>query len=49
MFIRKNGLPISVFLIAIIGVGLYLLQTRPPKPPIIILFIFKTPVFRLEM
>ena len=36
MFIRKNGLPISVFLIAIIGVGLYLLQTRPPKPPIII-------------
>lgn len=35
MFLRKNWLPLSVFLIAIIGVGLYLLQTRPPKDPII--------------
>ena len=34
MFIRKYWLPLSVFLIAIIGVGLYLLQTQPPKDPI---------------
>lgn len=34
MFIRKNWLPLSMFLIAIVGVGLYYLQTRPPKPPI---------------
>ena len=34
MFIRKNWLPLSVFLIAIVGVGLYYLQTRPPKSPI---------------
>ena len=35
MFIRKNWLPLSVFLIAIIMVGLYVLQTRSPeKAPI---------------
>ena len=37
MFLRKYWLPLSVFLIAIVGVGLYVLQTRPPKPPITIL------------
>ncbi|MDD9975718.1 MAG: hypothetical protein OXU27_17035 [Candidatus Poribacteria bacterium] len=36
MFLRKNWLPLSVFLLAIVGVGLYYLQTRPPKDPIII-------------
>ena len=36
MFLRKNWLPIAVFLLAIIGVGLYLLQTQPPKDPIVI-------------
>ena len=34
MFIRKNWLPLSVFLIAIVMVGLYVLQTRPEKGPI---------------
>ena len=34
MFIRKYWLPISVLLVAIVGVGLYYLQTRPPKDPI---------------
>lgn len=37
MFIRKNWLPLSVFLIAIVMVGLYVLQTRPPKDPITII------------
>ena len=36
MFLRKNWLPISVFIVAIVGVGLYYLQTRPPKDPIVI-------------
>ena len=37
MFIRKNWLPISVFLVAIVCVGLYYLQTQQtPKDPIII-------------
>ena len=36
MFLRKNWLPIAVFLLAIIGVGLYYLQTQSPKDPIII-------------
>lgn len=36
MFIRKYGVPILVFLVAIVGVSLYYLQTRPPKEPIII-------------
>ena len=34
MFIRKNWLPLSVFLIAIVMVGLYVLQTRTEKVPI---------------
>ena len=34
MFIRKNWLPLSVFLIALVMVGLYVLQTRPEKTPI---------------
>lgn len=34
MFIRKSWLPVSVFLIAIIGVGLYLLTTQTPKAPL---------------
>ena len=37
MFIRKYWLPISVFIVAIVGVGLYYLQTRPPKDPITII------------
>ena len=36
MFIRKYWLPISVFIVAIAGVGLYLLATQPPKEPIVI-------------
>ncbi|MYB92783.1 hypothetical protein F4054_13400 [Candidatus Poribacteria bacterium] len=36
MFIRKYWLPLSVFLVAIAGVGLYLLATQPPKEPIVI-------------
>ncbi|MDE0015015.1 hypothetical protein F4009_15015 [Candidatus Poribacteria bacterium] len=36
MFIRKYWLPISVFLLLIVGIGLYSLQTRPPKDPIVI-------------
>ena len=36
MFLRKYWLPLSVFLVAIAGVGLYLLATQPPKDPIII-------------
>ena len=31
MFIRKNWIPLSVFLIAIVMVGLYVLQTRSPE------------------
>lgn len=34
MFIRKYWLPISVFIVAIMGIGLYLLATQPPKEPI---------------
>lgn len=34
MFIRKYWLPISVFIVAIVGIGLYLLATQPPKEPI---------------
>ena len=38
MFLRKYWLPLSVFLVAIVGVGfLYYLQTRPPKDPIVII------------
>ncbi len=37
MFLRKYWkLTISVFLVAIVGVSLYWLQTRPPKDPIVI-------------
>ena len=36
MFVRKYWLPMTVFIVAIVGVGLYYLQTRPPKPPILI-------------
>ena len=36
MFIRKYWIPLSVFIIAIVGVSLYYLQTRPPKDPIVI-------------
>ena len=34
MFIRKYWLPLSVFLVAIAGVGLYLLATQPPPEPV---------------
>ena len=37
MFGRKHWLAISVFLVAIVGVSLYYLQTRPPKDPIVII------------
>lgn len=30
MFLRKYWLPLSVFVVAIVGVGLYMLATRPP-------------------
>ena len=36
MFIRKYWLPLSVFLVLICAVGLYYLQTQPPKEPILI-------------
>lgn len=36
MFGRKYWIPLSVLLIAIVAVGLYILQTRPPKAPILI-------------
>ena len=36
MFIRKYWIPLSVFIVAICGVGLYYLQTQPPKEPIVI-------------
>lgn len=37
MFIRKYWKPtLTVFIVALVGVGLYSLQTRPPKPPILI-------------
>jgi len=34
MFLRKYYLPLSVFLLLIVGIGLYYLQTRQPKEPI---------------
>ena len=34
MFLRKYWLPISVFIVAIVGVGLYLLATQPPPEPV---------------
>ena len=36
MFIRKYWIPLSVFIVAICGVGLYYLQTQPPKEPTVI-------------
>ncbi len=36
MFIRKYWLPVTVFIVALAGVGLHYLQTRPPKDPIVI-------------
>ncbi|MYH80605.1 hypothetical protein F4141_07850, partial [Candidatus Poribacteria bacterium] len=36
MFLRKYWIPLSVFLVAIAGIGLYLLATQPPKDPIVI-------------
>lgn len=36
MFLRKYWLPLAVFIVALVGVGLYYLQTRPAKPPIVI-------------
>lgn len=36
MFLRKYWIPISVFIVAIAGIGLYLLATQPPKDPILI-------------
>lgn len=35
MFIRKYWIPLSVLLVAIVGVGLYLLTTQPEKEPIV--------------
>ncbi len=36
MFLRKYWIPMTVFILAIVGVGLYYLQTRPPKDPVLI-------------
>ncbi len=36
MFIRKYWIPLSVFILAIAGVGLYMLAIQPPKEPIVI-------------
>ena len=36
MLLRKYWIPLLVFIVAIVGVGLYYLQTRPAKPPILI-------------
>ena len=38
MYIRKNWFPLTVFIVAIVGVGFYYLQTRSPeKDPIMII------------
>ena len=37
MFRRKYWIGLTVFLVAIVGVGLYYLQTRPSKDPIVII------------
>ena len=36
MFFRKYSLPLSVFIVAIAGIGLYLLSRQPPPEPIVI-------------
>ncbi len=37
MFIRKYWIPLTVLLVAIVGVSLYYLQIRPPKKPVLII------------
>ena len=37
MFRRKYWIPLTVLLVAIVGVSLYFLQTAPPKEPVLIL------------
>ena len=32
MFLKKNWIPLTVFVVAMCGVGLYYIQTRPPRP-----------------
>ena len=44
MFFRKYWVPLTVFLVLIVGISVYYLQTRPPKEPIKIY----TPVEPLE-
>ena len=36
MFLRKHWIGLTVFLVAIVGIGLYLLSIQPPKDPIVI-------------
>ncbi|MYB02275.1 hypothetical protein F4X90_21760 [Candidatus Poribacteria bacterium] len=36
MFLRKYWIPLSVFLVLIVGIGLYMLAIQPPKDPIVI-------------
>ena len=36
MFIRKHWIPLTVFVVAIAGISLYLIQTQTPKDPIVI-------------
>ncbi len=35
MFLKKYWIPLSVFIVAIVGVGIYLLATQPPPDPIV--------------
>ena len=37
MFIRKYWIPLTVFLLAIVGLGIYYLATQPEKAPIVII------------
>ena len=37
MFLRKYWIGLTVFLVAIVGAGLYYLQTRPSKDPVVII------------
>ena len=37
MFLRKYWLPLSVLIVVVTCVGLYLLQTQPPKEPVVII------------
>ncbi|MCY3743065.1 MAG: hypothetical protein OXH00_18770 [Candidatus Poribacteria bacterium] len=45
MFLRKYWVPLTVFLVLIVGVSVYYLQTRPPKEPIVI---YKTTPVEIE-